>query len=44
VRMVASGVETHIKKGDFFSIPKGHDAYVDGGERVELILFAAPEH
>jgi hypothetical protein len=44
VRMVQSGVETHIRSGDFFEIPPGHDAYVDGSERVELILFAAPEH
>jgi hypothetical protein len=44
VRMVASGIETHIQKGDFFTIPAGHDAYVDGTERVELILFGAPEH
>ena len=43
VRMVASGIETHIQKGDFFDIPSGHDAYVDGAERVELILFGAPE-
>jgi len=44
VRMVASGVETHIGPGDFFEIPAGHDGYVDGSERVELILFAPPEH
>lgn len=43
VRMVESGVETHIQSGDFFDIPPGHDAYVDGAERAELILFAAPE-
>jgi hypothetical protein len=43
VRMVASGVETHIRKGDFFTIPAGHDGHVDGDERVELILFGAPE-
>ena len=43
VRMVESGVETHIRSGDFFDIPPGHDAYVDGAERAELILFAAPE-
>jgi hypothetical protein len=41
--MVESGVETHIRSGDFFDIPPGHDAYVDGAERAELILFAAPE-
>lgn len=44
VRMVDSGVETRITRGDFFEIPPGHDAYVDGNERVELILFAAAEH
>ena len=44
VRMVDTGKETRIGPGDFFEIPKGHDAYVDGAERVELILFAPPEH
>ncbi len=44
VRMLESGVKTTIVKGDFFEIPPGHDAYVDGNERVELILFASPEH
>ena len=44
VRMVESGKETTITPGDFFEIPPGHDAYVKGGERVELILFAPPEH
>ena len=44
VRMVDTGRETRIGKGDFFEIPPGHDAYVDGADRVELILFAAPEH
>ena len=44
VRMVASGVETHIRRGDFFTIPAGHDGYVEGAEPVELILFAAPTH
>lgn len=44
VRMVDSNVETRIRPGDFFEIPAGHDAYVDGDERVELILFAAPDH
>lgn len=44
VRMLDSGIETHLKAGDFFEIPPGHDAYVDGDERVELILFAPPEH
>jgi hypothetical protein len=32
------------RQGDFFEIPPGHDAYVDGPDRVELILFAPPEH
>jgi hypothetical protein len=44
VRMVDTGTETRIGAGDFFEIPPGHDAYVDGQERAELILFAAPEH
>jgi hypothetical protein len=44
VRMIDTGKETSIKKGDFFEIPPGHDAYVDGEERVDLILFGAPEH
>lgn len=44
VRMLDTGVETHIASGDFFEIPPGHDAYVQGDERVELILFAPPEH
>jgi len=43
VRMVESDTETRIATGDFFEIPPGHDAYVDGPERVELILFAPPE-
>lgn len=43
VRMVEKGRETHITAGDFFEIPPGHDAYVKGQERVELILFAPPE-
>lgn len=44
VRMVDSNTETRIAKGDFFEIPPGHDAFVEGSERVELILFAPPEH
>lgn len=44
VRMLASGVETVIAPGDFFEIPPGHDAFVEGDEQVELILFAPPEH
>ena len=44
VRMVATNAETRIGTGDFFEIPPGHDAYVEGSERVELILFAPPEH
>jgi len=42
--MVDTNVETRITKGDFFEIPAGHDGYVDGNERVELILFVAPDH
>lgn len=44
VRMVESGIETHIRKGDFFTIPAGHDAAVEGAERVELVLFGAAGH
>ena len=44
VRMADTGHETRISKGDFFEIPPGHDGYVEGSERVELILFAPPEH
>lgn len=44
VRMLDTGKETRIGPGDFFEIPPGHDAHVDGAERVELILFAAPDH
>lgn len=44
VRMVETNAETRIRTGDFFEIPPGHDAFVDGAERVELILFAPPEH
>ena len=44
VRMLASGVDTVIEGGDFFEIPPGHDAFVEGDEQVELILFAPPEH
>jgi mannose-6-phosphate isomerase-like protein (cupin superfamily) len=44
VRMLDTGTETHLKAGDFFEIPPGHDAYVEGNERVEMILFAPPEH
>ncbi|MFN3889173.1 MAG: hypothetical protein ACK4MV_02160 [Beijerinckiaceae bacterium] len=44
VRMIATGIETHIGPGDFFEIPPGHDAYVEGGQRVELVLFAPPDH
>jgi hypothetical protein len=43
VRMSDSGDEKHIRPGDFFDIPAGHDAHVDGPEACELILFAAPE-
>lgn len=42
VRMVDTDTETRISAGDFFDIPAGHDGYVDGSDRVELILFAPP--
>jgi len=44
VRMVDTDTETRISPGDFFDIPAGHDGFVDGSERVELVLFAPPEH
>ena len=44
VSMLDTGVETRIGPGGFFEIPPGHDAYGEGSERVELILFAPPEH
>ena len=44
VRMLDTGASTKIVPGDFFEIPPGHDAYVEGSNRVELILFAPPEH
>lgn len=43
VRMVETGEEQHLRAGDFFEIPPGHDGYVPGDERCELILFAPPE-
>lgn len=43
VRMVETDVSTRIGPGDFFEIPPGHDAYVEGNERVEMVLFAPPE-
>jgi hypothetical protein len=42
--MVDTNSETRIGAGDFFDIPAGHDGYVDGTDRVELILFAPPDH
>jgi hypothetical protein len=44
VRMIGTCTETLIRSGDFFEIPPGHDAWVKGDDRVELILFAPPEH
>jgi len=44
VRMVATGATTLIGPGDFFEIPAGHDGHVEGKARVEVILFAPPEH
>lgn len=40
--MVQTDKVTAITPGDFFEIPPGHDAYVEGSDRVELILFGAP--
>ncbi|MDT9597911.1 cupin domain-containing protein [Sphingosinicella rhizophila] len=44
VRMVETNRETRVTSGDFFEIPPGHDGYVDGPDKVELILFTPPEH
>ena len=44
VRMRDTGESKRISAGDFFEIPPGHDGYVEGNERVELVLFAPPEH
>lgn len=44
VRMVDTNEEIRISSGDFFEIPPGHDGFVEGPERVEMILFAPPEH
>lgn len=44
VRMVDTGAETAITPGDFFEIPPGHDAHVEGPDRVELVLFDAGSH
>ena len=33
VRMIDTGIETRIGAGDFFEIPPGHDAYVEGSYR-----------
>jgi len=44
VRMVDTAIQTRISTGDFFEIPPGHDAYVEGAERVELILFEPTDH
>lgn len=43
VRMIDSGEETCIRKGDFFEIPAGHDGYVPGQDACELILFQSAE-
>lgn len=43
VKNVKMGQEVRIRKGDFFSIPPEHDAYVPGQETCELILVEAPE-
>ena len=42
--MVETNLKSNIGPGDFFEIPAGHDACVEGNERVELVLFAPPEH
>ena len=40
----ATEFERMVGTGDFFEIPPGHDAYVEGADRVELILYSPPEH
>jgi quercetin dioxygenase-like cupin family protein len=37
------GTEADLGPGDFFSIPSGHDAWVLGNERCELLDFAGFE-
>ncbi|MEX0921534.1 MAG: hypothetical protein WD489_03110 [Rhodovibrionaceae bacterium] len=44
IHMLDTGEKKTIMPGDFFEIPPGHHAHVEGDERVELILFAPPEH
>lgn len=44
VTMVATGAQTAIRRGDFFTIPAGHDAFVRGDVACELILVTPPEH
>ena len=44
VRMVETNVETNIGPGDFFEIPPVTMPSSKGTERVELVLFAPPEH
>lgn len=43
VRMTGTDAETRIRQGTSSKYPPGHDAFVDGPQRVELILFAPPE-
>ena len=43
VRMVETDAETSITTGDFFEIPTGHHAYVEGSEPVRTVLFEPPE-
>ncbi|MEO3385410.1 hypothetical protein [Mesorhizobium sp. CAU 1741] len=42
-KLVVRMIDTGIRTGDFFEIPPGRDAYVEGADRVELILFSPPE-
>ena len=34
-----NGEEIHLKEGDAFTIPPGHDAWVDGNEVCEMVDF-----
>ena len=44
VHMIDTDEKIRITPGDFFEIPPGHHGHVEGDDRVELILFAPPEH
>lgn len=39
----ADGTEYTLKKGDFYHIPAGHDAWVEGDETCELLDFLSAD-